>query len=207
MKHKQEPPEGLCISRRRALQLLILLTPMGLSASRVASASQVPVGGSQKNARYVPQALSTHQYDLVTVVSEMMIPATDTTGATAAAVNQFIDTILARWNAPDERTHFLAELCKVDATAKQAFDRPFLELQAAERAAVLTNLEAESSTDASGKLLVGRKPFFRMMKEYTLTGYYTSQIGGAGELAWIPVPGSFGGCVPYGSGSRATLPY
>ncbi len=46
-------------------------------------------------------------------------------------------------------------------------------------------------------------PFFRMMKEMTLLGYYTSEIGMTEELRWMPWPGYYDGCVPFEQIGRA----
>jgi gluconate 2-dehydrogenase gamma chain len=46
-------------------------------------------------------------------------------------------------------------------------------------------------------------PFFRTMKELTLVGYYTSEIGATRELRHAPVPGRFEGCVPLDQIGRA----
>lgn len=40
-------------------------------------------------------------------------------------------------------------------------------------------------------------PFMRRMKELTLVGYYTSEVGATQELRHEPVPGRFDGCVPF----------
>ena len=39
-------------------------------------------------------------------------------------------------------------------------------------------------------------PFFRTMKELTLAGYYTSQVGATKELRHEPTPGRYEGCMP-----------
>jgi gluconate 2-dehydrogenase gamma chain len=48
-----------------------------------------------------------------------------------------------------------------------------------------------------------RQPFFHTMKELTLLGYYTSQIGATQELKYAQVPGRFDGCVPFATVGRA----
>jgi gluconate 2-dehydrogenase gamma chain len=40
-------------------------------------------------------------------------------------------------------------------------------------------------------------PFFHMIKELTLVGYYTSEAGATQELRHEPVPGRYEGCVPF----------
>src|SRR5690349_10841862 len=46
-------------------------------------------------AAWAPKVLNAHQNELVTTVSELIIPATDTPGATAAQVNRYIDDVVA----------------------------------------------------------------------------------------------------------------
>ncbi len=55
-------------------------------------------------------------------------------------------------------------------------------------------MEAEAETLSSAE---GDPPphFFDTIKELTLFGYYTSEIGMTEELGWRMLPGSFDGCV------------
>lgn len=46
-------------------------------------------------------------------------------------------------------------------------------------------------------------PFFRTMKELTLAGYYTSEVGATQELRHEPTPGRFDGCLPFSEIGRA----
>jgi hypothetical protein len=41
------------------------------------------------------------------------------------------------------------------------------------------------------------------MKELTVLGYFTSEIGASQALRYVEVPGSFNGNVPYKKGDRA----
>jgi Gluconate 2-dehydrogenase subunit 3 len=45
--------------------------------------------------------------------------------------------------------------------------------------------------------------YFRMMKELTLLGYFTSEIGQKQALRYEPVPGRYEGCVDYKKGDKA----
>lgn len=46
-------------------------------------------------------------------------------------------------------------------------------------------------------------PFFRQLKELTLAGYYTSEVGATEELRWNPAPGRYDADVPYSDIGRA----
>src|SRR3981081_705488 len=73
--------------------------------------------GETLNARAgdVPfRTLNASQQALVTEIAEMIIPETDTPGATSVKVPQFIDLILTEWSSDDERKAFLDGLNDID---------------------------------------------------------------------------------------------
>jgi len=45
--------------------------------------------------------------------------------------------------------------------------------------------------------------YFRMMKELTLWGYFTSEVGATKALRYVAVPGRYEGCIPYKKGDKA----
>src|SRR5256885_5182768 len=62
--------------------------------------------------------LDPHQAETVATIAEMIIPETDTPGARAAHVPEFIDLMLAEWFADDDRARFLAGLADVDERSR-----------------------------------------------------------------------------------------
>ena len=48
--------------------------------------------------------------------------------------------------------------------------------------------------------------YFRMIKELTLLGYFTSEIGSTQALRFAPVPGRFDPCLEYPPGERSWSP-
>src|SRR5947209_16387599 len=63
------------------------------------------------------RTLNTDQQKLVTSIAEMIIPETDTPGATSVKVPEFIDLIFTEWASDDERALFVAGLGDIDAKA------------------------------------------------------------------------------------------
>jgi hypothetical protein len=136
--------------------------------------------------------LDPHQHALVDQISELIIPATDTPGARAALVADFVDVIVGEWYHDDERAAFLRGLADVDSRAQADFTRGFLELTEAQQTAILTGLEAEARAMPPGS----PPPFFSRIKGMTLFGYYTSEIGSTQELHEVFMPGRFDGSAP-----------
>ena len=46
-------------------------------------------------------------------------------------------------------------------------------------------------------------PFYRQLKELTVAGYYTSEVGATQELQWLPAPGRYEADVPLSEVGRA----
>jgi Gluconate 2-dehydrogenase subunit 3 len=184
------------IDRREALRRAGLLLGGVFGAPIVAGvlagceASRVP------DSAWAPQALTRGQADLVAAIAEHILPATDTPGARAAGVHRFIDAMVAVSYPPPERTRFLAGLAEVDARAARASGRPFLECVVEDQRVLLEALDREAFASPPDRPDGPAVLFFRTMKELTLVGYYTSEIGATRELHHVPVPGRYDGCVP-----------
>ncbi|MDR8392525.1 gluconate 2-dehydrogenase subunit 3 family protein [Aliifodinibius sp. S!AR15-10] len=186
------------MKRREALKRIALLSGGALSMSTITA---VMSGCSSGPGGYTPQTLSAHQDELVTQISELIIPATDTPGAKAANVNQFIDKMLTDWNSEEEKKHFLEGLNTIDPTSQELHGAAFLDLSEEQQVAVLEQKQQEAKDNPMSTS--GLKSFFDMMKEYTLVGYYTSEIGATQELEWNHVAGRYDGCYPYSEVGRA----
>ncbi|MEL6415169.1 MAG: gluconate 2-dehydrogenase subunit 3 family protein [Pseudomonadota bacterium] len=129
----------------------------------------------------------------VAALSEIIIPTTDTPGAIAAGVPEYIEFMLSEWYDKDERTHFLVGLKQVVAFAEAAEGGAFADLDATKQAAIVQRLH-----DGDMPLMKdGGNAFFEHIKQLTLAGYYTSEIGMTVERIYLPVPGRFDGAYPY----------
>src|SRR2546427_289898 len=120
-----------------------------------------------------------------------------TPGHRAGEVHRFIDLLLAEWAPGDDRKQFLEALADVDARARAASATDFLTATEAQRAAILTALDAEAQAHPQGKT-EAQPPFFQRMKFVTVYGYCTSEVGATAELHYEVIPGSFDGCAEPG---------
>jgi Gluconate 2-dehydrogenase subunit 3 len=148
------------------------------------------------------KTLNPHQNQTVITIAELIIPQTETPGAKAARVNEFIDVILSEWYQPEEKSAFLDGLADVDVRANEFFGKEFMTCTQKQQVEILEGLEDEVPvfrTPRARRAL--RKPpqqrnFFAMMKQLTLVGYYTSQIGFEQELREQIIPRRHAGCAP-----------
>jgi hypothetical protein len=115
------------------------------------------------------RTLNRDQQALVTSIAEMIIPETDTPGATSVRVPEFIDLILTEWASDDERAIFLAGLGDIDARASAMGSSRFVGLSAAKKVELMTALDA-STQDKAGAVVA-----FNRLKALTVYGYFTSK--------------------------------
>ena len=142
-----------------------------------------------------------HQRQTVETIAELIIPATDTPGARAAGVATFIEIIVGEWYRDDERAAFLRDLQGVDERAQADVGKPFVELTEPQQTAILTGMDAEARAMPRGS----PTHFFARIKDLTLFGYYTSEIGVQQELGEVFMPGRYDGAAPLRA-TRATSP-
>jgi len=187
------------INRRQALQQVAVLLGGAISAPTLAGVLSTATRRVwAASPQWAPRTLSAAQLELVATVAEHIIPETDTPGARAAGVHRFVDTLLTDHYPATERDRFLAGLADVDARARSAHGQAFAQCAPEQRIALLTELDARAYAASRGE----DGWFFRRMKELTLVGYYTSEIGAMQELHVSPF-GAYRGDIPYSSVGRA----
>jgi hypothetical protein len=59
-----------------------------------------------------------------------------------------------------------------------------------------------ANADHEGRIL-GDPSFWPLMKELTVVGYYTSEVGASEELMYVRVPGRWDACIDFGEVGRA----
>jgi hypothetical protein len=184
------------ITRREALKRTALLLGGTLAASTITAAERAVWAASPD---WAPRTLSAQQSEMVATIAEHIIPTTDTPGARAAGVHRLVDVLLSDYYGPAERDRFLAGLNALNLRAMRGHAAPFLRCSAADQVALLTTVDAEAYPPK--ELPAKAEPqssgwFFRRMKELTLLGYYTSELGATKELRVSPM-GAYDGDVPY----------
>jgi Gluconate 2-dehydrogenase subunit 3 len=151
------------------------------------------------------KTLNPHQNATVVTIAELIIPKTDTPGATDARVSEFIDVILTDWCATDEKAVFLDGLADVDARSRKKFGKDFVDGTPQQQAEVVKALDSgltASFKDVADPVRRKRitkppdKSFFFMMKQLSLVGYYTSEVGFEDELHEEIIPADHAACVP-----------
>jgi hypothetical protein len=145
------------------------------------------------------RVLSREQNELVTMIAEMIIPETDTPGATSVHVNEFVDLLLAEWSSDTDRDRFLAGLGAIDRDSRTTYGKRFVELAEPERVRTLRTLDgARDAQEGAGRA-------FGELKRVTVYAYFTAEPIQKNVLKTVMWPGRYDGCVDVmlqGAGAR-----
>lgn len=139
-------------------------------------------------------SLSRADLSLLAEIAETIIPATpDSGGAKAAHVEDFIQEIVHDFYDAKEQAVFVRGLQEFETLARDHEGHGFVDLPPAGRERVLMVLEKSNPVPA----------YYQMIKQLTLWGYFSSEIGATQALAHVAVPGRYEGCVTIPQGTRA----
>ena len=136
-------------------------------------------------------------------IGETILPATTTPGAKAAKIGEYMQVIVKDCYENKNQKIFMEGLTKINDASKKKFDKSFMQADAKQRTALLVELDNEQKEYMKKKESNESSHYFRMMKELTLLGYFTSEIGCTQALRYVDVPTKYEGCVPYKKGDRA----
>jgi hypothetical protein len=177
----------MTIDRRDALAGMAAMFGASLFApiARAAAAQVTPISsGPPSSPVFTPP-----QRALMTALSERVMPTTDTPGAIAAGVPEYIEKLLALLGADFVPQAFLAVLVEMVAGSRAVLKVAGAQATPAQQDALLT-LAMENK-------LPGGADFFDKFRQLVLTGYFTSEVGITQEREYLPVPGRYDGAYPY----------
>ncbi|WP_316817727.1 gluconate 2-dehydrogenase subunit 3 family protein [Pedobacter nyackensis] len=163
------------------------------------------------------------QQELITEIADIIIPTTSTPGAKAAGVGPFISMMVKDCYPDDAQKAFVKGLDDLDKQAKDEYKKSFINLSVAERQELLGKLrdetvaatkvekeklaEQDKQKPVTTSILPKDKPkmeprFFAIIRDLTLLGYFTSEIGATQAYEFVEIPGRYDGCMDMKPGQR-----
>lgn len=166
---------------------------LGYAASATTIASVMQGCKADATPGWQPDFLSADQAQTLGDLAECILPTTETSpGAKEVGIVAFFDQMLKDVSTEDEKQYFLGELKKFEDDCKATHGKTFSKLAAAEQTAMVQKY-ADAAQTASGD----DDPFFTLVQEATVFGYFTSEKIGREYLKYDPIPGEYLGCIPY----------
>lgn len=184
------------MNRREAVQNISLLlggTLVGMNAFLTGCKTKT---GSN-------ETFSANEIAYLDEIADTILPTTSTPGAKAAQVGQFM-TVMVRdcYEAKDQKA-FRDGMDQINELSEKQFNNSFMKISPEQRQQLLVTLDAEAKEQHKTKKPEEATHYFRLMKELTLLGYFTSEVGSTQALRYVAVPGRYDACIPYKKGDKA----
>ncbi len=133
-------------------------------------------------------------------------------GAKDADIGAFMAMMVSDCYNPEQQKAFTTGLQKIKTDFKTAYGQEFLQGKAPDQLEFLKKLDAEQRA-APVPAKTGRREYlspdgppvhyFLMMRQLTILGFCTSEIGATKALRYVEAPGRYDGNVPYKKGEGA----
>lgn len=183
------------LNRRALLQRAMLI----VGASSIAGSPQLWASET-----IVKTPLSTETFSLLSAVSGVIIPKTDTPGAVEAGVPKLLEAMLYHWAAPERREALIAALGRIDAASRAEAKRPFAALAMGQRLAILKAYDAAALAPPAGNEAAQgsavsqptNDPAYSKLKELIVTLYYYSEAALTSEIPYEHAPGEWKPSIP-----------
>jgi len=184
------------LSRRDAIARIAL----AMGGAFIGSAAYL--SGSPLAGKTVSASFNAADIALLDEIGDTIIPATDTPGAKATGIGGFMAMMVTDCYDDAHHIAFMAGLMKIRRISHQRFGGEFTAATPQERTALLNELDAEQKKHTATRTAGEPVHYFRMMKQLTLLGYFTSEVGATQALRFVEVPTRYDGNAPYKKGDR-----
>ena len=126
---------------------------------------------------------TSEEYALVTRISDLIIPRTETPGAVDANVPGYMDGLMTDWANNETKNAHRSALRQIKVELDRRASGNFLEASGSEAEQSLVSFDAaafEQDGDASG---------YKRVKGYVSQSYFATEDGATEELKWVAFPG------------------
>lgn len=195
------------MNRRELMQCVVVLAGCANSGSLRAALSDEQRQFLLDSPSYIDREigyLSPDRRKIIAAMAETIIPRTDTPGAIDAGVPRYIELMAAQWLNDRERAIFEAGIADMETRIPREFGKPFHELAAEQQRAILEDMESAAGDSTWYELgnvartFISDAPFICQVKELTVFGFFTSEVGSKEVLRYDPMPMHFDGDLPLG---------
>jgi hypothetical protein len=181
----------MAMNRRDALKSFALV--MG---GTMVGANVILTGCSPEN-QIKGLAFSPKDIAFLDEIGEAIIPTTDTPGAKATKIGEFMVMMVKETYDGDQQETFVNGLNMIRTDFKSVTGNDFMDASVEERTSYLNDLHKKALVNEEKEPKV-----ILMLKDLTVLGYFTSEIGATQQLRYVETPGKYDPCMEYKPGDK-----
>lgn len=141
---------------------------------------------------------------LMDEIGETILPDSDRSpGAKAAHIGEFMKSYINDCYGENDQEIFIAGLEQIQEDSRKSYHQDFLNISNKKRFDLLSEYDEQSRASNNLKKI----HFFTMMKQVTILGYFSSEVGATKAMRYNIGPGHYDGCTPYKDGDKALYGY
>jgi hypothetical protein len=182
------------MNRREAIIRMAVLLGGSFVGPRLLSAAL------DENTPVTDYGFTAAELALLDELGDTIIPETDTPGAKAVQIGAFIAMMVHDCHDATEQAGFKTGLAQLVADFQTRHGRDFITAPATIRTSYLNTIDSAHKKDRQSRepLLIA----FRLIKDLTVLGYFTSEIGATEVIRHLETPAYYNGDVPYKKGDK-----
>ena len=165
-------------TRREFLQGLIISVGGASALSACGDAATIVATAAGEGGRFY----SADEMALISRISDLVIPRTETPGALDANVPGYLDALMSDWASAETQNNH-REALQLISQRLDSLSGNFMTTSEAGAAAALSELDSDAFDGDNG--LGG----YRSLKGYITQSYFATEAGATEELKWVALPG------------------
>ncbi len=147
-------------------------------------------------------AITEKDAPLLDEIGETIIPATaGSPGAKAAKIGAYIVLTVNDCYTDTQKNIFIEGLNLFDDACRQQYKTGFEDLSSAQKKEFLIQLDEVAKAN-NKKAKNHPQHYFDMLRQLTIAGYFSSEIGMTKALRYEAVPGRYNGCITVNKGDK-----
>lgn len=158
--------------------------------------------GCKTSIKKAAEFFDTEMIALLNEMGETILPRTSTPGAKDAKVGEFMAVMVKDCYTVKDQGIFREGIKRLEKRCKEETGKSFMECSAEERTKFFVKMDGLQNAYMKVKKVEQPSHYFRMVKELTLLGFFTSEVGSTKAMRYIETPGKYDGNVPYKKGDR-----
>ncbi|WP_158966372.1 gluconate 2-dehydrogenase subunit 3 family protein [Paraglaciecola sp. L3A3] len=133
-----------------------------------------------------------NEYELLSILTSLIIPDTDTPGALAIGAPKMMDTLHADWASTESKEKQKIAISEIKQSLDKLAGQNFLTAPSKIQLSSLTELDSQAFSGKKNKAWG-----YRSVKSLIARFYYSSEVGATQELRYELVPGRWEACIPF----------
>lgn len=148
---------------------------------------------AQPGLTWTPILFSEDQARMVSSIADIILPKTDTPSASELGVPKFIEDMVSQVYEEKSKERFMSKMIAFETECKEKMGKSFNQLNAEKQQAFVYEKHAWIAENRNTR--GSERPFIWLIKELTISGYFTTEVGMTQILQYKAIPTEYKGCI------------